>query len=390
MSLPLATSTWDQKEIEAINRVIKSDHYTMGKEVEKFEKDFANYVGSKYCVMSNSGSSANLLAIAALIYSKRHDFSPGDEVIVPAVSWSTTYFPLHQYGLKMKFVDIDIDTLNLNLNILENAITNSTKAILGVNLLGNPIDFEKLQKICENHDLVLIEDNCESLGATLKNKQAGTFGVIGTYSTFFSHHISTMEGGLTVTDCEELYHLMLSIRAHGWTRNLPKNNLITEKLDDEFTEKFRFIIPGYNLRPLEMAGAIGQEQIKKLPKIIEGRKLNAKRFIELFQMIEGITIQKETGESSWFGFSLILGKNIERVDLIEELKAKGVEVRPIVTGNFVRNPVIKFMNYEIHGELTNANIIHDNGLFFGNHHFDITEELEKIANIVKNHLEELT
>jgi len=284
MSLPLATSTWDQKEIEAINRVIKSDHYTMGKEVEKFEKDFANYVGSKYCVMSNSGSSANLLAIAALIYSKRHDFSPGDEVIVPAVSWSTTYFPLHQYGLKMKFVDIDIDTLNLNLNILENAITTSTKAILGVNLLGNPIDFEKLQKICEDHDLVLIEDNCESLGATLKNKQAGTFGVIGTYSTFFSHHISTMEGGLTVTDCEELYHLMLSIRAHGWTRNLPKNNLITEKLDDEFTEKFRFIIPGYNLRPLEMAGAIGQEQIKKLPKIIEGRKLNAKRFIELFQM----------------------------------------------------------------------------------------------------------
>ena len=389
MSLPLATSTWDEKEIEAIHRVIQSDHYTMGKEVEIFENEFAKFIGSQYCVMSNSGSSANLLGIAALIYSKRHDIKFGDEVIVPAVSWSTTYYPLHQYGLKIKFVDIDKNTLNIDLNLLEDAISDNTKAILGVNLLGNPIELELLNSICKKYDLILIEDNCESMGATIEGKYAGTFGLIGTFSTFFSHHISTMEGGLTVTDCEEIYHLMLSIRAHGWTRNLPKNNLITKKLDDDFKEKFRFIIPGYNLRPLEISGAIGQEQIKELPKIIEGRRNNAKLFIKLFKDIDGITIQKETGESSWFGFSLVLDEGLDRNALLNELNKFGVEVRPIVTGNFVRNPVIEYMEHTVHGKLINSDIIHDRGLFFGNHHFDIKNELIEISKIIKNYLEEL-
>ena len=386
MSLPLATSTWDEKEIQAINRVINSNHYTMGDEVRLFERQFANFVGSKFCIMSNSGSSANLLAISSLIHSKRHNLSKGDEVIVPAVSWSTTYYPLHQYGLKMKFVDINRDTLNIDLEILERAITSSTKAVLGVNLLGNPIDFEKLKEICDKYNLILIEDNCESLGASINGKQAGTFGIIGTYSSFFSHHISTMEGGLTVTDCEELYHIMLSVRAHGWTRDLPKDNLITNKKEDEFEEKFRFILPGYNLRPLEMSGAIGQEQIKKLPSIIEGRRRNADIFVKLFSKINGINIQRETGESSWFGFSILLDTRYDRKEIIKIFKNNGIEVRPIVTGNFVRNPVIDYMDYEVFENLINADYIHDNGLFFGNHHYDISNELLEISVLIKEYL----
>ena len=149
----------------------------------------------------------------------------GDEVIVPAVSWSTTYFPLQQFGLKLKFVDIDLRTLNYDLNALKEAVSNNTKMIVAVNLLGNPNDFDKIKNIIEDKNIIIFEDNCESLGAEFKDKQAGTFSLLGTFSTYFSHHISTMEGGFVTTDNEELYHILLSIRAHGWTRNLPKKIL---------------------------------------------------------------------------------------------------------------------------------------------------------------------
>ena len=203
----------------------------------------------------------------------------GDEIIVPAVSWSTTFFPLQQYGLHLKFVDIDLTTLNYNLEALSDAIGPETRAIMAVNLLGNPNDFDQIAGIIDNKDIILIEDNCESMGATYKNKYTGTFGVMGSFSCFFSHHISTMEGGVIVTDEEELFHILLALRAHGWTRNLPKfNKVTTEKSDNDFEENFRFILPGYNLRPLEMSGAIGKVQLEKLPKIIAGRQNNAKLF----------------------------------------------------------------------------------------------------------------
>ena len=224
---PLATATWGQEEQDAMQRVIASGMYTMEANVQAFERDFAQYVGSKHCVMVNSGSSAILLMVAALFYTQnaKLKLKRRDEVIVPAVSWSTTYYPLYQYGLKIKFVDIDLHTLNYDLDQLERAVTDKTRAIMAVNLLGNPNDFARIQSIIGNRDTVLIEDNCESMGAKFQGKHTGTFGVMGGYSSFFSHHISTMEGGLIVTDDEELYQILLSLRAHGWTRNLPKHNL---------------------------------------------------------------------------------------------------------------------------------------------------------------------
>ena len=213
INYPLATDTWDDEEYKAINRVIESNRFTIGPEVEMFEKEFARYFGSKHAVMVNSGSSANLIAISALILSDKYDLNKGDEVIVPAVSWATTYTVLHQCGLKLRFVDIDLDTFNLDLNELKNAITGNTKAIFAVNLLGNPNDFDKLVSICNDNDLILIEDNCESMGAKYNGKYAGTFGVCGTFSTFYSHHMATMEGGMVLTDDDELNDIMKSIRS---------------------------------------------------------------------------------------------------------------------------------------------------------------------------------
>lgn len=383
-SYPLATSTWDEKELYAIQSVIDKDIFTMGDSVKQFEEDFAKFLDKKYCVMVSSGSTANLIATAALFYTKNPMLKRGDEVIVPAVSWSTTYFPLQQYGLKLKFVDIDLETLNYDLEALESAITDDTKMIMVVNLLGNPNDFEKINQMIKDKDIFILEDNCESMGAEYKEKQTGTFGMMGTFSTFFSHHMATMEGGFVTTDDEELYHILLSMRAHGWTRNLPKKNRVSNKSDDWFEESFRFVLPGYNVRPVEMSGAIGIEQLKKLPTFLEQRRKNAKLFVDLFKNHKDFMIQKDIDNSSWFGFSLIIKRTskLKRQKVIEKLKENNIDCRPIVTGNFTRNEVMKFFDFEIHDELKNADYLHDNGFFIGNSQIELTKEIKYLKTLL--------
>ena len=381
MKYKLASSTWDHKEIGAIQAVIDSDMYSMGTKVREYETDFAKYLDSTFAVMTSSGSTANLLMIAAMFYTKDETrrLKRGDEVIVPAVSWSTTYFPLQQYGLSVKFVDIDRDTLNIDLAKLKDAITDKTKAILAVNLLGNPNDFDVIRALIGDRKITLLEDNCESLGATFGGKQAGTFGLMGTFSSFFSHHIATMEGGCVVTDDEELYHILLAMRAHGWTRNLPKENHVSGvKGEDHFEESFKFVLPGYNVRPLEMSGAIGIEQLKKLDKFISVRRRNAEIFIELLGDSPYLQIQKEISSSSWFGFSIVLKESapISRRVLVEKFNEAGIECRPIVTGNFLKNrEVLEYFDYEVFGEMTNAEYIDIHGLFVGNQQEDLSAEL---------------
>ena len=388
MEYKLASSTWDHKEIDAIHSVIESGMYSMGDRVRDYENDFANYFSSEFAVMTSSGSTANLLMIASMFFTKDESrkLRAGDEVIVPAVSWSTTYFPLQQYGLKVKFVDIDRETLNIDLEQLKTAITIRTKVILAVNLLGNPNDFSLINTLISGQNITLLEDNCESLGASYMGKMAGTFGLMGTFSSFFSHHIATMEGGCVVTDDEEIYHILLCLRAHGWTRNLPDTNFVTGvKDEDPFVESFKFVLPGYNVRPLEMSGAIGVEQMKKLPAFIASRKNNALYFVERFKNHPHVTIQTEIGESSWFGFSLVINENspFTRSDLVKQFRANGIECRPIVSGNFLKNTeVLKYFDYEVHGEMVNATYVDDNGLFVGNHHVDIFGEIDLLEKII--------
>jgi CDP-6-deoxy-D-xylo-4-hexulose-3-dehydrase len=383
---PLATATWDESEYQALQDVIASGMFTMGPKVAQFERDFAKYIGSEYAVMVNSGSSANLLMVAALFYTKNPalKLKSGDEVIVPAVSWSTTYYPLYQYGLKIKFVDIDLQTLNYDLVQLNQAIGPKTRLVMAVNLLGNPNDFSKIKSIVGDRQITLIEDNCESLGAEFEGKKTGSFGVMGTFSSFFSHHISTMEGGLVVTDDEELYHILLSLRAHGWTRNLPKENQVCgTKGDDPFEEAFRFVLPGYNVRPLEMSGALGIEQVKKLPHLITERRKNGALFQRSLANHSNLLIQSEIGHSSWFGFSLVIkpGSTWTRRELVNKLTAIGFECRPIVTGNFAKNEVVKYFDSEVHGQLKNAEHVDKNGLFIGNHHYSITDAINQLQRI---------
>lgn len=384
MRYELASSTWGEEEIESINKVVQSGNFTMGENVREFEKQFASFFNSKYCVMVNSGSSANLIAIASLFFKKDSPLKIGDEVIVPAVSWATTYHPLNQYGLKLKFVDIDINTLNYDLKKLEGAISINTKAIIAVNLLGNSNDFKKINELIQGKNILLIEDNCESMGAKFNSKYAGTHGILGTFSGFFSHHISTMEGGMILTDTEELYHIMLSLRAHGWTRDLPTNNHLVKKEVNPFDESFRFILPGYNLRPLEFSGAIGIEQLKKLPSFINSRRENAKYFLEKLKKSDFI-LQREIGESSWFGFSLIMkDQTISREKIINKLIEKKIDVRPIVSGNFVKNEVIKYYNYEVFSDLINSERLDKFGFFVGNHHYDIKPKIDYLFKILSD------
>jgi CDP-6-deoxy-D-xylo-4-hexulose-3-dehydrase len=381
---PLATTTWDDSEYAALQRVIQSGRFTMGPLVKQFEAAFAAHFGASYGVMVNSGSSANLIAVAAAVLDPRIDLNRGDEVIVPAVSWPTTYYPLSQYGLRPRFVDIDLDTLNLDLDLVEAAIGPRTKAVFAVNLLGNPNDFTRLRTLAERHGLVLLEDNCESLGAVHDGINAGTAGLAGTFSSFFSHHIATMEGGIILTDDEQLYQEMISLRAHGWTRELPEDNLVHPKSGDAWEDLFRFVLPGYNVRPLEMEGALGLEQLAKVPELIAGRRANAAYFAERFSGIDAVRTQRETGQSSWFGFSMILEGALagRRSDLVRAFEAAGIESRPIVAGNFTRNPVMAHLDAIVPESLPAADKVHVDGLFVGNHHFPVTEGIDLVADVV--------
>lgn len=383
MEYKLCDDPWNWEEINAINSVVKNGMYTMSEEVFNFEEQFAAKVGSKYAVMVSSGSSANLLGIASLVYSGR--LPRGSEVIVPAVSWSTTYSPLEQFGMKIVFVDIDKDTLNIDLDKVRNAITDNTKMVFAVNLLGNPNEYKELMKICEEADILLAEDNCESLGGKYNDKYLGTFGMFGSFSFFYSHHICTMEGGMAITNDKELYEYMLAIRAHGWTRNLPDNSMIHKIKMDPFYESFNFVVPGFNLRPLEMEGAIGLKQIEKMDQMIKNRRKNAEHFCRAMEDIPFARTQKEVGESSWFGFSIVLSDNMvgRRREIVNKLLKAGIECRPIVAGNFTRQEAVKYMDYKISGSLENADEIHEQGFFIGNHSSIIYDKIDFFKSILQ-------
>lgn len=384
-SYKLVSPSWNQAEYDAVKRCAESKKTSMGEKVFLFEKQFADYLGVKHAVMVNSGSSANLLMIAATFFTQPEPLlRRGDEIIVSAISWSTTYAPLQQYGLHLKFVDIDRNTLNYDLDSLEKAVSADTRALMAVNLLGNPNNFDEIKRIIGEKNIILLEDNCESLGAEFRGKQAGTFGLMGTYSFFFSHHICTMEGGMIVTDDDHLHDLLVCLRAHGWTRNLAARNTLCEKSDNPFHESFRFLLPGYNVRPLEMEGAAGIEQLKKFPAFLEARRKNAAYFLELFHEDPDFITQQPIGNPSWFGFSLVIrpGSTISRDEAIAALMANGVECRQIVTGNFADKEVMRYFDHEIYGHLNNAAYVDANGFFLGNDHADHSKHLDLVRKIL--------
>lgn len=384
MTYPLASSTWDDKEIAAINKVVESGMFTMGDNVRRFEEAFAAKHGKKYAVMVNSGSSANLIGVAALTLKKERPLQRGDEVLVPAISWSTTFYPWHQYGIKLRFVDVDLATLNVDFSLLEAALTPQTKAVCAVSILGNPAALDKMRDFCRKHDLYLFEDNCESLGASLNGELTGTFGDLSTFSFFFSHHIATMEGGMVVTDDFELYCLLKALRNHGWTRDQPPGSPLFEAREDDFFEAYRFVVPGYNLRPLELSGAIGLAQLEKLDDLIEGRRSNAAHFQSKFAGDERFIIQKENGRSSWFSFTIIINPawNLDRKSILGALKAADIGYRIITGGCFLRHDVIRQIEHTSSSPITAANLAHNHGFFVGNHSFDLRPQIDVLHDVL--------
>lgn len=379
----LVYNSWNQKEKIALNKVIKSNNFTMGKKVMEFEKKFSNFINRKYSVMVNSGSSANLLLISSLFYFSKKPLKIGDEVIVPGVAWSTTYAPLQQLGLKLKIVDINLVDFNIDIEKLKKAITKKTKVIFAVNLLGAPCELVKIKKLCKKKKIYLVEDNCESLGAKINKKFAGTFGILSSHSFFYSHHISTMEGGMVSTDNYELYLILKAIRAHGWTRDLP--NSINKK-NKNFYEQYNFLLPGYNLRPGEMHAAAGIEQLKKLKKFIKIRQKNLEWFKYYFSNEEKYLIPNSKFESSSFSFPIIIKKKYIhlRYKILNLLRKNKIDFRLIAGGSFISQPYSKYFNYTIFDSLKNSKLLHQQGFMVGNSGVDLKENIKKLHHILSN------
>ena len=383
-----------QDLIEGI-KVILSKKITMSKITSMFEKNFAKSIGSKYAVMVNSGSSANLLAVfAACNPLRKNRFVPGDEAIIPAVLWSTSLWPLVQAGLKPVFVDIDPSTLNADIKLLISKITSRTKLIMAIHVLGNSTDIETLRKICVKKKIILIEDTCESLGSKFKNKNLGTFGDFGTYSFYYSHQITSGEGGMVTCNTLDDYKILYSLRAHGWARGI--NVLKSKKRIGNLNKDFVFINSGFNLRPTDIAAAMAFNQFKRLKNLMKIRDDNRTKIIN--QLLNSsnwnqqfVFIKAGSNVSpSWFGLPILISEKFVNCKnkFLKYLNQKGIETRPIISGNFMNQPCVKLYKLNENNEkFAKAQLIDDRGFFIGLHTQKITkyqlEYLEKhLLNIV--------
>jgi CDP-6-deoxy-D-xylo-4-hexulose-3-dehydrase len=360
-------------EIFAAVDTMLSTFTTMGKKVRAFEKQYADYCGLEHGVMSNSGSSANLLAVAALTNQVTPNYmKPGDEVIVPALSWSTTIWPLIQHNLVPVFVDCDVNDLNLDLNKLEAAITPKTRAIKLVHVYGNPCNMDAIMGLAKKHNLFVIEDCCEAMGAFYDGKAVGSFGDMGNFSFFFSHHISTLEGGITVTNNFELTETLRILRAHGWSREADQHQKYVEKYP-HIDPRFIFINQGYNLRPTEVNAAMGMHQLPKLDGFIDNRRESANFFLKhLSKYEEFFRFQQETpkGKHVWFGFPIILKDDAPFTvkDITAHIQKNNIETRPVIAGNMARHPAFEMYHHRISGELNGADTVMAQGFAMPCHH----------------------
>ena len=365
ISYPLLENGFNDEDILKGIEVLLSRKLTMSEITFNFEKYFAKYVGSKYAVMVNSGSSANLLVAFALINpSKKNRLKNGDNFILPSICWSTSLWPFIQSGLKPKFIDVSKKDFCIDVESLNPKKLNNIKAVVAINILGNCPNIIELSKICRQKNIYLIEDTCEALGSKMNSKYLGTFGDFGTYSFYYSHQITSGEGGMIVCNSKEDYKLLKVLRSHGWDRNLNKKN----------EKNFNFVNSGFNLRPLDLTAAIGFNQIKRLNKMKKVRKKNKEMIInslknspkwnnqfEFFEARKGL-------DASWFGFPILLNKNLKnkKKRFLQYLNQNNIETRPILSGNFLNQPSVSLYNLNSNNKKFKiAQEIEDRGFFIG-------------------------
>ena len=367
MEILLSGVTFGDLEIDEVIDSLRSGQVTMGAKCRAFEAAFAAYSSARHAVFVNSGSSANLLAWFALANSTwKLPFAPGFEVIVPAVAWSTTIWPIVQAGGIPVLVDCDPSSLTINIAAVEAAISDKTAAVCPVHPLGNVCDMTALTALCERHNLVLVEDTCEALGSRHDGTLAGRFGLMGTYSFYFSHHITTVEGGMIVTDDDDLAALLRVLRSHGWSRE----ELAATSIP--FDQRYRFITTGFNVRPSDLNAAFGLHQLAKLDGFNTRRiEATSSLLTQLKPLIDAgrLTPMRVDAnvDAAFFGFPVMCRTPEERDALAEYLEANGIETRPIICGNMARQPAMNHVPHRVSGNLEGADAVMDRGLYWGVH-----------------------
>ena len=372
---PLIDEAFSSVDICKGIEVLLSGQLTMSEITREFEYEFAQYIGTKYALMVNSGSSANLLAAFALVNPRKKNFLKRDnEFLIPVLCWPTSLWPLVQAGLKPRFVDVDVNNFNMDMDEFKKKLTKRIKAIMAVHVLGNSTHIEEIAKITKSKNIFLIEDTCESLGAKYKEKYLGTFGDFGTYSFYYSHQITSGEGGMVVCNSRTDYELIYSMRSHGWARKL-KNN---KNRDTSFS----FTNSGFNLRPLDISAAIGLNQFKRLNSVIKVRIKNREKIINSLvnsplwnKQFSFLDITKNV-KPSFFGLPILISKKYlsKKKQFFNFLKKKGIETRVVISGNFVNQSSVKIYNLNSKNEsFPKAQEIENRGFFIGLHPKFISE-----------------
>jgi CDP-6-deoxy-D-xylo-4-hexulose-3-dehydrase len=387
---PLSCATYEIEEIMEAVESLCMFITTMGDKTLRFEKTFSEKFNHSESIFVNSGSSADLLIAFALVNPAANLLEPGDEILAPSVTWPTQIWSPMMAGLKVRLVDTDPFTLNMDIKDLEIKIGPRTRAISLVHLMGNPCEMDKITEICQKHDLVLVEDCCESLGAKYKGQSVGTFGIAGSYSFFFSHHITTMEGGMVGCRDKGLSDLFRLLRAHGWARNM-KHTYI--KPANGIDERYTFINWGFNLRPTELQAGFGLVQLGRQPEFHKQRKKNAEYFgsyLLKYKDIMRLMQVSDDAECSWFALPVMLTPEcpFSKENFLKYLEKMGVETRPIVTGNIALQPVVNMFPSLKDDNLHGANMIHKSGFYLGLYPFDSTEQMDRLFEIFDSYLKD--
>ena len=380
---PLVKNPFSSKDIKEGIKVLKSKQLTLSTKTLELENYFKKKFKLKFSAMVNSGSSANLLAFQTLINPYRKNrLKINDEVLIPALCWPTSFWPIIQSNLKPVFVDCDKNTFNINIEDLEKKITKKTKCLMLIHVLGHCANMDRIMKIVKKYKLILIEDNCESIGSTFKNKQLGTYGDFSTFSFYSSHQISGGEGGMLNCKDSRDYQIIKTLRSHGWSRETSsgRDSIYKHKKDKYLDPKFTFCNSGYNLRPTEACAAIALSQLKRLDQIKKIRKVNYNRLKLTFESskicnenFNFVEVNKNISEC-WLAFPLILKKNINRKKFLKKLLSFGIDTRPIISGDFSKQPVFEKYKIKMQKTYKNSNFIHKYAFYIGLYS-------EKLSNI---------
>ena len=378
--IPLVRDTIDKNDIDKLIEWLKTyPHLTKGKLTVEYEKRWAEWLGTKYAVFVNSGSSANLLMLYSLIATGK--IKLGDKVVVPTVSWSTDLAPVVQLGLEPILCDCNMEDLSIDINHFKNIIKeHNPKALMLVSVLGLVPQMDEILSVCSSNNVILLEDACESLGSKFKDQKIGTFGLMSSFSTYFGHHVSTIEGGMVCTDDPNIYNVLKSIRSHGWDRDLDQtyiNSLRNKHEVTDFEALYKFYYFGFNVRATDLQAFLGIGQLEKLDSIISARQQNYLRYTE---NIKGSYWKAPENTSdkyiSNFAYPII---HPHRKEIVKRLTEENIAVRPLICGSLEKQP---FWNNGGQVNLLNGDIVDKYGMYLPNNHQLRSDEIQKICDII--------